>query len=468
MTDTYIQKLVEIPPSCKLYFQQEPTDNFNILYISCNDKITYLEQFVDIDLFSLFHENKEAFLNLFHVYASKIFESIGQFDSVLVSSCIIPQSDGQYFSGNFNLKKYIYNSGRIEQLVDDIKNKESIYIQNEKYNITGRKLTINEKVNQVITDIRPLVRIGNSLESLTLRLSNVYNLDLVSMFSNLKKLTINAKNLVSLNFLTKLTNLEELNLLNVPTVNFSFLLNMEKLTKLYVKNSDILETRYICINQSLKELYLINVRDKFSRDNLDIDFILGLENLEVLDLSLNKVIDLKFLQSCQFKLKILYLNNNYIDNPQLLEIFKEIETLDLSFTNINDLRQLKGMTKLKELYLSSGANYDKSAIPKSVSIEYVEPENQEDDLYESSGFNNFQFTGYKPNSYSTSQSAEDFSFENIEMFEKYQKENNQTSNQMFQSQPSSFNINMPAFPSPPNQMFQSKASSPSSSSIMRI
>mgnify|MGYP006277382023 CR=1 FL=1 len=232
-----------------------------------------------------------------------------------------------------------------------------------------RNLTNLEHINlnnNLISDLTPLKGfMDDNLRILEVAHNPVFNQEIVSNLTSLERLNLAATGLDDIRILTGLTNLTDVNLSSNAITDISAFEEIEltKLEKLDLSDNmiDSIEEVVWFFDESLREFNL-------SKNNIsDINFVQGLDNLEILDLSDNDIINIKVLTLVP-TLKELYLKNNQIGAIQ--DEFADMDKISiLDFNNnqlvdIEILRHMGGLT-----YVDLGDNTplkDSTATEKTI------------------------------------------------------------------------------------------------------
>jgi len=201
--------------------------------------------------------------------------------------------------------------------------------------------------NQNITDIAPIVELKGLLE-LKLNGNQIDDLSVVNQLTNLERFEMTHANLDSIEFLKNLMKLKVLNLDNNKISNIAVLSDKTHLERLFLVDNSIsdisqlnLLSNLISFDISSQQVGLVNV-----------DTIKYFVNLKRLNISANPIISLAFLDPL-LSLERLTSNNTRIANlpPAFLKL-KQLKYLDLSYSKITSLDNLKELSSLLNLNLA--------------------------------------------------------------------------------------------------------------------
>ncbi len=219
-------------------------------------------------------------------------------------------------------RHYNISIKKIEETeIDDFKvelfNGGNYYSENQSGDILKLNLSLN-----AIEDIGILLKTSHSLTHLNLSKNNISNIKILSKFKRLKFLDLST-NAIS---------------------DFVSISNLKNLENLYLDDNSITSVPVLNL-QRLSELWLYNNQIN------DISNLSNLSNLTLLDLSFNKITDLKPLLNIQNLLN-LTVNNNDLKNVDGLENLSKIYFISLSGNKIRDISNFSKIEKLTYLNLS--------------------------------------------------------------------------------------------------------------------
>ena len=191
------------------------------------------------------------------------------------------------------------------------------------------------------------------LEELTLP-ESVQDISDLTRFAGLKTLTIQNATGLDLSVLPQLTTLQTLDLsgTTLPTSTLDAIGTLPELKKLVLQGCAVTA----------------------------INPLVGLSNLEYLDLTNNSVSDLTAITALEH-LKDLYLTNNPVKSITYLNSCLELERLHIENCGVSRLSSLAGNTSLQELYASNNEISDISVLSDCVSLSVLDiSDNQVKDI----------------------------------------------------------------------------------------
>ena len=182
------------------------------------------------------------------------------------------------------------------------------------------------------------------LEELTLP-ESVQDISDLTRFAGLKTLTIQNATGLDLSVLPQLTTLQSLDLsgTTLPTSTLDAIGTLPELKKLVLQGCAVTA----------------------------INPLVGLSNLEYLDLTNNSVSDLTAITALEH-LKDLYLTNNPVKSITYLNSCLELERLHIENCGVSRLSSLAGNTSLQELYASNNEISDISVLSDCVSLSVLD------------------------------------------------------------------------------------------------
>lgn len=220
---------------------------------------------------------------------------------------------------------------KIEEI--NLSNNEISYISNINILTNIKKLNLSYNKISDISFIRKLTKLE------ILHISN-------NKISNIKELPESLLELdISHNQLKgniKIENLKRLNISNnrggLSKVNLNTNINNVEIEKLIISNNELIN-----LNQFLRfpKLKVLKASGNLIQ-NADISIIKA-DQLDVLDLSYNKIADIKFKEN--FSIKTLYLENNNINNIDFLDNLLISKQLGLSSNQIKDIEKFEAFLK---------------------------------------------------------------------------------------------------------------------------
>lgn len=220
------------------------------------------------------------------------------------------------------------------------------------------------------------------------------NFEVIGYLNNLRYLGL-VGDFDDISFLSNLTSLQELYFIGdifeyirsggsseaIDFSSLSNLLNLKKLTLVGAKVKDIsalanlqnLEYLFLgdfsrCIYSSVSDISplenLVNLKSLYLTSLVQIrntEVLSNLINLEVLNLSYNKIEDISMVHNL-VNLKELYLSDNALTDISSLNNLTRLERLDLSRNEITDISSLENLTNLKYINLSENPISDYSSV----------------------------------------------------------------------------------------------------------
>lgn len=310
-----------------------------------------------------------------------------------------------FLSTNQKLENYIFT-----YLTSDFKFLENINIMDVGDKKSKEKKDIDEFPNIInlktlnISDYKIKINkmsILTKLLSLNLFNTNLDNLNFVGKLENLEEIDISNNNslrsiypLLQLNKLTSIKsnknyqinyknffNSNYLNATNIKKLEFSFcgLNNIDFITIFRcLEELDISENRILDLKKlkKLTELKILKMR-KVKPEK--INFLKHLINLEILSMEYNECENsdkYKYEKISELtNFKELYINNNGIKNIDFLSELTNLEILFLQNNIIKDISALENLTNIKKLNLFNTGIKDISILENMESIEYLEIRN---------------------------------------------------------------------------------------------
>ncbi|CAL6034118.1 leucine-rich_repeat protein [Hexamita inflata] len=225
-------------------------------------------------------------------------------------------------------------------------------------NLSSNNLTtLPEQLNQM-----------QYLQTLDLSYSNFDNLDILSSLTNLQKLnmsfTFNLNQQIFIEELTSLVNLQQLNVRGNQISGIESLASLVNLQQLDVSRNEISSIKSLV---NLVELQLLDISDNQIKSLNGIEHMKHLTYLRANNNSIrNMLLSGAYCQKCDqqilFQLKMLkelHLSSNdlTIIPEQLLQMIN-LEILDLSANKITNIDSLSELSHLQELYISLNMNLE--------------------------------------------------------------------------------------------------------------
>lgn len=223
-----------------------------------------------------------------------------------------------------------------------------------------KKLVIENTIIDDISLISHLVQI----EELELRGCSITDISALSQMEKLKKLTLRYNQIEDILTLSKLKNLEYLDIRSNRISDISPLSHLTNLKELYVSYNEIKD---ISVLSNLTNLYSLGFN--FNQVT-NIDAVSKLERLKFLYLSMNQVTDITPLENLKeltilginsnqiepmtivileglTNIQRLYIANNKLKNANFTIKLPKLKYINLSYNEIEDMPELKGIQVLK-------------------------------------------------------------------------------------------------------------------------
>jgi len=227
------------------------------------------------------------------------------------------------------------------------------------------------------------------LKKLDLSFNQIYHFTALRQLTQLEVLNLQANQSIhisDLGFLANLSQLKELNLEQTNAQHLEELSHLQRLEKLHLSNNlleDIqalasltnlqkltLQYNNIKVTSPLKQLKKLQYLDISHNPIEDIDF---LENLACLETFIgwdNKIRSLKPLANLK-KLEKLRLGKNFIRNADALQRLTSLKSLNISWTNLQDISFVKNLTQLTYLGLKKNKIRDISPLAHLPNLNFL-------------------------------------------------------------------------------------------------
>lgn len=198
------------------------------------------------------------------------------------------------------------------------------------------------------TTCTQVLRLDGMINLRVLVLSNLNFADITSLTNlpALEILDLSRTDVVDINALRNLTALRTLTLSNTRVATINALGCLSALETLHLMSTSVWDFQPLARLTALKTLVL--------GKNLhlcDVTFLTGLTNLQTLDLSRTNVVDVTSLAELR-SLEKLYLHKTGITDVTALVELRRLQILNLSYTKITDVSALATLSALQELDIS--------------------------------------------------------------------------------------------------------------------
>jgi len=255
------------------------------------------------------------------------------------------------------LLKKQYNSLEIEKIVSDIRelsfyDTNSIddmdFIDPSSFAFNLMKSKLKKENREVMTNIPDLSPLKNLLEFHIGKECKFKNIDNIKTCTNIEYLSIQNFKIDNIEFVSSLHNLKRLELFHTKVSNLNCIVNLVNLEHLkFTKHFSDTEIRINDLSplSKLTKLKTLHI----SEDVKDIELIKNLSNLE--EFSCRKIESFEHLRNLKKlkKLRCAFKNKNTVSDLSPLSELRNLEHLDISFSNISDLSPIYNLKNLKLL-----------------------------------------------------------------------------------------------------------------------
>jgi Leucine-rich repeat (LRR) protein len=230
------------------------------------------------------------------------------------------------------------------------------------------QLWILEASRQDIADLTGLEYAVN-LESLNLHQNKVEDLDSLAGLSGLRVLNLGGNHIKNINPLQGLTALEELDLSYNCLKDIGTVKNLTHLRELHLEGNEIYELTPLASLKALEGLFLNG-----NLDDLNVAPLARVNRLQRLMLANGCISDISFLSSMK-QLQWLELSSNQINNLEPLRRLTRLEWLSLTNNRVEDLNALGGLRQLQYLDLNNNRVREIAPLLRLRNINWVELQN---------------------------------------------------------------------------------------------
>ncbi len=207
-----------------------------------------------------------------------------------------------------------------------------------------------------------------SLEKINISNNNVRDLRMLRKLPNINSLDLSANPIKKLDYINEIEGLKELVLDECINVNFNDLknYNIENLSVSNLKSSYTAKNLDVSFLKNFKKLKGLDI----SRNIINFDAFVENKNLVSLNISNTKIEDLKELSKFP-NLELLYMSNNLVKNIDNLPLFENLEVLSIDHTGLSTIGRLSVYKKLKKLRILKNNISDFSPISELTNLETI-------------------------------------------------------------------------------------------------
>lgn len=228
---------------------------------------------------------------------------------------------------------------------------------------TSRTFTITSHHKNAIEDFQLLQHFKN-LRRLTLSSLKIQRISQVSFLHQVEELDLDNNELYNLEGIEKMSQLKALNVAGNHLTRIDELAALPELRELNLSKNLSFDLKVL---HRLHKLDTLNLAHSFYY-SADLSNLVGIENLETLDLSDNQVEDLHVLSMLSRLMKLVAMNNNLYSLDPLVHLSK-LQHLDLSNNRISDIDPLSELKELRVLILKDNFVQNITSLKRAKALE---------------------------------------------------------------------------------------------------
>ena len=238
---------------------------------------------------------------------------------------------------------------------------ESVYLT-----VAGRKLAPDTRDllldSQGLTDaVLPEIAQLYALDSLSLMDNDLEDIGPLSVLGGLDTLNLSGNRIADLSPLSRLTELRTLYLDGNPLTDLSPLYALHNLTTLSICGIELDTLQLQGLAQALPDCAIRSDTPRSATMDITLGSITFKSDVTELDLSGSEIHDIRALSACT-QLRFLDLSGNAVSDLTPLMNLPTLETLDIRDNLVTDLRPLMGLTKLRTLNAAGNRIADTAAV----------------------------------------------------------------------------------------------------------